>query len=129
MIALLSWGVWGFFVKLASNYLEWYQIFVLTNIVYALVAMLVYAILKPSIISVHIHSLYYALLAGLIAPLGYIGFYLALESGKLAIVAPLTALYPIVTILLALLILYEKLTLYQYIGIALAVIAIILLHK
>ena len=53
-------------------------------------------------------------------------FYWALAGGKASVVVPLTALYPVVTLGLALLILGERLSLRQSIGVALALTAIFL---
>jgi transporter family protein len=58
-----------------------------------------------------------------------IPFYLALGTGKAAIIVPLTALYPVVTLMLSLLILQEKVTLLQAVGIILALVAIILMSS
>jgi len=69
----------------------------------------------------------YPFLAGLTGGIGTFFLLKAYEKGNLSIVTVLTALYPIVTILLAFLILKEKITLLQAIGLILSLIAIILL--
>jgi len=63
-------------------------------------------------------SVVLALLAGLFGGGGYVLFMEALETGKASIVVPLTALYPAVTVILALLFLGEKLSTTQAVGIA-----------
>jgi len=68
-----------------------------------------------------------ALVAGVFGGAGYIFFVKALEHGKASVVIPLTALYPAVTAIIALIILREKISLYQGIGIVLAIAAAILL--
>lgn len=69
----------------------------------------------------------YAVLTGLLGGLGNIAFFMALIKGRTAIVAPLTSLFPLVTVLLAVLVLKERLTARQGAGIAVAVAAICLL--
>ena len=60
--------------------------------------------------------------------MGNIAFFQALTNGqKASIVVPLTALYPAVTVLLALVFLGEKLNRYQWLGLAMAIAAIIIL--
>jgi transporter family protein len=56
-----------------------------------------------------------------------VAFYTALESGKASVIAPLTSLFPLVTVLLAVVILKERLNYGQYAGLALALAAIYLL--
>ena len=68
-----------------------------------------------------------AVIAGLAGSLGYVFFVKALEHGEASIVLPLTALYPAVTIVLAVLFLHEKISIHQLIGILLAAVAVVLL--
>ena len=68
-----------------------------------------------------------AIIAGLFGGAGYLFFVKALEQGKASIVIPLTALYPAITAIIALIVLREKISVYQGIGILLAVAASILL--
>jgi transporter family protein len=55
-------------------------------------------------------------------------FYLAaLQNGRVSVIATLTALYPMVTIFLAALVLKERVTFNQYLGMGLAIVAILLM--
>lgn len=70
----------------------------------------------------------YALLTGLFGATGNIALYLALaQGGKASIVLPLVGLAPLVTIVLALLILKETINRIQIAGVMLALVAIYLL--
>src|SRR5437899_2421911 len=70
-----------------------------------------------------------ALGAGTLTCLGNVAYYGALNHGaKAATVVPLTALYPVVTILLAVMVLKERLNLFQIVGIVLSLIAIYLFN-
>jgi transporter family protein len=67
-------------------------------------------------------------LTGVAGTLGTLFLLYALrQGGKASLVVPITALYPLVTIILAVLLLRERVTIQQGIGMALAVIAVVLL--
>ena len=69
-----------------------------------------------------------ALVTGILAGAGNVAFYLALASGgKVSIVAPLTCLFPLVTMLVAYVVLHERLNRLQASGIAMALLSIYLL--
>ena len=69
-----------------------------------------------------------ALVTGVLGSIGNVAFYAALGQGGMAsVVVPMCSLYPVVTVLLALLLLREKVNTYQRIGVVLAVVAIIML--
>ncbi len=125
LVALVCWGFWGFFIKLASRYLGWTQILVISGVVSLLTAMIVF-LGKPQM-DVHSPGIVYALLAGATGALALVAFYNALSAGKASIIVPLTALYPVVTIVISFLILSERISPLKGVGIALAVAAIILL--
>lgn len=72
---------------------------------------------------------YFGLLMGITWGLGTVFFILALEKSKLSVLVPFTALYPAITVVLALLFLGEKLSLKEVVGVALAAFAGILLVK
>jgi drug/metabolite transporter (DMT)-like permease len=70
-------------------------------------------------------GLWFAFIGGTVTCLGNIAYYAALSRGeRVATVASLTALYPVVTILLAILVLRERLNRVQSFGLVLALIAI-----
>jgi transporter family protein len=69
-----------------------------------------------------------ALLSGVFNALGAWAVFAAMKSGgKASIVSPLTALYPLVVVLLAPLILHESITLLQAAGVICALTAVVLL--
>ena len=126
LVTIVCWGFMGFITKLTYKYFSWHQIFVVTNIVPFATSLLILFLLKRSI---NIHSLGfgYALLAGVASALGAIAFYSALGVGNAIIVVPLTALYPVVTVILSYLILHEEISLIKGVGLMLALVAIILI--
>jgi len=125
---LLLWGVWGVALKVASTGEEWYRVYVTTNlvIVAAVIALLIYY--SPSNAVMTGSKAVVALLAGAAGTLGYFFLILALKwGGKASIVIPLTSLYPAVTVVLSRVVLGEEMSLRQYAGIVLAIVAILLM--
>lgn len=96
------------------------------------VAVLVVAVVwvfvpKPARGELHMPSLGTAAWSGLLLGLGNALFVLALQVGSLALVSVLVALYPLSTILLARFVLKEHLSRIQWTGVALAIVAAVLL--
>jgi transporter family protein len=69
----------------------------------------------------------YALLTGVVASLGNVSYFAALSRGPASVISPVTALYPLVSVALAAVVLREKVNRLQQAGIGLALVAIILL--
>jgi transporter family protein len=125
LAALVLWGVWGLFPKLATNYLSPASVFVFSGIgnVVVLIVVLAFLNFRPD---VHPRGITLAIVAGLLGTVATIPFLYAISKGKASVVVPIASLYPVVTIVLALLILREPMTLKQGAGIVLAIIALLL---
>jgi len=89
-------------------------------------SLILYLYWKPTI-PVNSQGFHYALVGGTAGSLALIAFYSALGVGKASVVVPLTALYPAVTLVLSRLLLKEEITMSQSLGIAFALIAILLI--
>ena len=125
-IAIICWGIWGFLMKQALNYLDWRQIFIIQSIFTLVTSLLILAFLRPSM-NLHFPDIGYAFLASIASSLAVMAFYHALEAGKAINVVPLTAaLYPVVTVILSYLFLNEKIGLLGGIGIVFALIGVLL---
>ena len=125
IVCMILWGLWGLILKLAYKEAYWNEVYFISSIASFLIALTVF-LMTHGKLSFKVSSLY-ALFAGIFGGVGYIFFIKSLEHGKASIVIPLTALYPAITVILAFLVLHEKLTITQVLGIALAIIAVILL--
>jgi transporter family protein len=66
----------------------------------------------------------WALLTGILGGAGNVAFYLALLKGKVSVVAPLTGLFPLVTVAAARLFLKERINRLQMLGLLMAAVAI-----
>lgn len=128
LTAAVCWGVWGVLAKGPSRELSGWMTQLLFTV--ALVPSAIYAAMSPQLYTGTDRSrgLFWGFLSGLLAAAGNICFYLALEAGaETAIAVPLTNIYPLVTALIAYFWFHEKLNRLQLGGLALAVVAIILL--
>ena len=124
---LLFWGVWGIVVKLATKEigmqaLFWGQLGAigLFPLYFFLFKDMLPLELKASTIAL-------SLVAGMLGVLGTMTFYVLLRVAPASIVVPLSALYPVVTVVLAYFFLHEDLSLPRVAGVACALVAIWLL--
>ena len=123
--AMLCWGVWGFVPKLTTRYLNPQSAIVFEvggAICLAFIA-LVSLKFQPD---VHPTGIVLAVITGMLGFLGAFCFLNAVATGPVTLVATLSALYPAISVLLAVFWLHEPVTLRQGIGIALAFAAMIL---
>lgn len=125
LFALILWGVWGFLPKLATRYIEPQSVLVFQTIGSILVTIVILATIdfKPEL---HTKGVTLAIVTGIIGTLGTASFLYSIAKGKASIVVTMTALYPIITIILSLLILKESITIKQGIAIILALTAMAL---
>ncbi len=124
----ILWGLWGVFIKLASEGRAWREVYVTTNLaVLAIVAAIFVSGGGLELVMTGRQALY-ALAAGVTGALGYILLIYALElGGKASVVIPLSQLSPAVTVVLAFLVLGESITARQAAGVVLALAAVVLL--
>jgi len=128
LMALGLWGIWGFLSKVATQHLPSPAVYLLS--ISGHLAVIGYlgatgglAIpWQPTGVAV-------ALAAGVCMAFGLLGFFQALAAGTAAVVVPLTALYPVVTVILSWAVLHETPTPRHLAGIALALAAVWLLSK
>ena len=123
--ALLSWGVWAVLSKLLGNGLTAEQSQALSTLGLApILAPLAWAA-RSELRSASGKGLALALVGGIITCLGNIAYYSAVARGeKVATVASITAIAPLVTVLLAVLVLRERINRIQVAGIILSLVAI-----
>jgi len=126
LVSLICFGFWGFFSKLAILHINSKSALVYQSLGVALVGLITLGLLQFKL-DVSLKGISFATLAGMSTGLGCLFFFIAADKGKVTTVVTMTALYPIITILLAYLILHESVNLKQASGIALALAAIYLL--
>jgi transporter family protein len=125
-LTVVTWGLWGVFSKLASNYSKPKQA-LLFQTAGVLAFAVVVLFMEKFRFEWSVPGFSWAALGGFFAFIGFLTFFAALDQGKASTVVTLSALYPLVTILLSILFLQERLTPRQGIGIVFALIASVLL--
>lgn len=130
VLAIFMWGLWGFFGKLAlERGMTPTMIFLSEVFVSAICAIpILFIILRKKDISLpHVSWNVFGLISGIGLALGLLFYYLALEKGQVSIVVPLTAIYPIIPVFLGYLILNEKPSFSQWVGVILIITGAVLL--
>ncbi len=124
--SLLSFGMWGFFSKLSVLHIDSKSAMIYQSIGVAVIGVVALTMMnfKPAM---GVKGVGYATLTGLAYGIGCLFFLIAASKGKIITVVTLTALYPLVTIMLAYYLLQEAVSLRQCLGIGLAFIAILLM--
>jgi len=126
LVALALYGFWGFFPKLAVGYIDPRSALVYEVLGALAVGGLVLAKLDCRPQS-HPLGILFSVLTGIAGMTGTLFYFNAASKGRISVVVSLTALYPLVTIILAALFLREPITPQQWLGMACAVLAIFLL--
>lgn len=127
LLTALLWGVWGFEAKLLVDRASPHAGQVLFT--FGMVVPLAVVLLskrrfqgeRPR------RGMFFAFLTGLLGGGGNVAFYMALKGGSASTVVPLTSLSPLVTVLVGVVFLKERMKACQYGGLALALVAIYLL--
>jgi transporter family protein len=123
-LTILMWGLWGFFGKLAlERKMAPTSIFLVETLVSAALAIPLFLILVHGQGAQSPAASFnaFGLLSGVALALGLFFYYLALQQGRVSIVVPLTATYPVVAALLGVGLLGERPSLTQWLGVLLVV--------
>lgn len=132
LATIALWGTWGFVSKIASAGVDAYVNQLLYTVgLLPLMAFVGWSVARRSHADARTNrarGIFWAFLTGILGGLGNLAFFQALvKGGSASVVAPVTALFPVVTVLLALVFLKERLGRTQWVGLALAFVAIYLL--
>jgi transporter family protein len=126
IVVLVLWGLTAVFQKLTTNYISAESTLVWRTVGFLLIVPLIYP--GRELFHHSLRSQAYGFIAGLLCALGCIGLFAAMKSGgKASIVGPLSALYPIIVVILSPLVLHESITALQGIGVLCGLIAVVLL--
>lgn len=132
LISIVSWGLWGFFSKLAMYHFDPHRF----NTVYLIVGVICsafmfilnYERLDLSIIMTT-ESIVYIIITGFLFTVSAVCFYIAIEKGKISIVMPLVGLNPAIAVLLSIAFLGEIFTGFNFVGASLAITGSIILTR
>lgn len=128
LAVIVLWGLWGFFGKLAVQRIGIQSSFwnALTLILTITFFLLFSHQLTP--VKENPSGILFAIFAGICSGLASILFFILLGQKPVGLLVATTALYPLVTLILAAIFLKESLTLVTGIGFIFALIALFLLH-
>jgi drug/metabolite transporter (DMT)-like permease len=131
LVTLLSWGLWAILLheKLATQPVSAAQSQAMSTLGILPILIAVGLIKDESPPRNYRRGVVLAFGSGVISGLGNIGYYAALANSQASTVVPLAALYPAVTILLAIPLLRERVAGLQWLGVAASLVAIYLFLK
>jgi len=130
LIALFFWGLWGFCEKMASRSVIPGNLIILSTLgSFAIFPIYLMAFGRHFTFNWGNPDYYMSLAGGMAGAVGGVFFYFALSEGEASRVVVITALYPMITVILASLFLHETLTLSKLAGIACAIAAMVLLTR
>ena len=126
LLCVFCWGIFGFLAKLGSNQLAPRQMQILFTA--GMLPLLAAAFLNAGRrVDTDRLGVLYGILNGVLAGLGGLAYFAAMEKGKASLVGPVTSLFPLLTVVLAVLILRERMNRIQIAGIVLGMISIVIL--
>ncbi len=123
----LAWGIWGITAKIAVKQIG-LQLLIWGQLATLLLFPLFFLLFKELLpLKIDATGIAWALLTGALGTLGTLFLYLTLRAAPASVVVPLSALYPVVTVILAYIFLQEELSLTRLLGVACALAAVWLL--
>lgn len=128
ILTVLLWGVWGATSKAVANDINAYMNQVLFTI--GLIPLLMLVVRSSQLRGGRDRKrgIYYAVITGILGGTGNILFFTSLTmGGRASVVVPMTSLSPLGTVVLAFLVLRERISKSQILGLAIAFVAIYLL--
>lgn len=121
-LTVLAWGVWGLCSKLASNYTRPRQ-----TLLFQALGVLAFALFVLVLERFRVEwspaGFGWSFAGGFIMFIGFLTFFAAVEQGKVSTVITLSSLYPVITILLSVIFLHERIGRREGLGIAFALVA------
>lgn len=125
-IAFVTWGLWALLPKITTSLIDPRSVLFFQALGAFLTALVVLATLgfKPM---VEARAVSLALLTGALGMAGGLAYLYAISRGPATLVAVVTALYPLLTVVLATIFLGESVSLKQWLGIGLGLVSIVLI--
>lgn len=126
LLAVMLWGIVGLLQKVTTNYITADAVLIWDRVGY--LPLLPWLLATTTLSNLGSRDFLIGTLDGVTNSLGAWFLYASLRSGaKASIAVPLTSLYPLLTVLLAVVFLGERLSPLQWVGIGLAVVAGVLM--
>jgi transporter family protein len=126
IVLLVLFGVWGITAKFALREIG-LQIVIWAQVASTAIFPLYFFLFKDLLpLKLETGAIIWALITGALGIGGTMMLYLMLRVAPTSIVIPISALYPVITVTLSFLILRERITPQQWLGILFALVAIVL---
>ncbi len=125
LFSFVFWGLWGFFPKLTTRYISPTSAILYESLISVPVALIILVFVRFQI-ETDPRGILLASITGVLGILGAFGFLIAVTRGPVSLITAFTALYPALTIFLAMLLLGEQLEPRQWAGVGLALVAMLL---
>jgi bacterial/archaeal transporter family protein len=126
LLCIFWWGLWGFLSKVgsaAATPLQMQILFTLGMVPEALAMLLA----RRGKVDRDRVGISYGLLCGIVTGLGTLGYFAALRVQDASVVTPITGVFPALTVVLAFIVLRERLNRVQVGGMLLALASIVIL--
>jgi transporter family protein len=128
LLVLAGWGIWGLVQKPLTDETDvWSVAFVQFGV--TLTWGLGAAFVRRQNLDPRTPGFKFATGAGVLAYAGSLTFLLAIDRASASLVVPMTAMYPVVTIILGVVLLNERLTVSHKVGVVLSLAAIFFLSR
>jgi bacterial/archaeal transporter family protein len=122
LMTLAAWGFWGVFSKFASNHGRPRQI-----LLFQAVGAIAFAAVVLTFERFHVDwspaAFGWSFAAGFVNFMGFLTFFAAVEKGKVSTIITLSSLYPVVTIIFSMILLHERISRREGLGIVMALAA------
>jgi transporter family protein len=116
---MLLWGTWAFLPKISTRTLDARSVLVFQNLGAFSMALVILASARFKL-KFHPAGISWAILTGTLGVLGLLCYLQAVARQSIAIVVMVTALYPVVTVALSVLVLKDRISNMQWLGILFA---------
>ncbi len=126
LLCIFWWGLWGFLSKVGSEAASPMQMQILFTLGMLPIAIGMLLQIRGKLDRDRA-GITYGLLCGVATGLGTLGYYAALREQNASVVTPVTGLFPVLTIVLAFVVLRERLNKVQMGGMILALASIVIL--
>ena len=126
LLCIFWWGLWGFLSKIGSVTASPLQMQILFTLGMLPVAIGMLLLMRGRLDRERL-GIAYGFLCGIATGLGTLGYFAALRQQDASVVTPLTGVFPILTVLLAFVVLRERLNKVQMGGMLLALASIVIL--
>ena len=125
LLACFWWGLFGFLAKLGSDNVSALDMQILFT--GGMLPLAAFILIRRKDLRCDRTGRVIGIGIGIVAGLGGVAYFIAMSRGKASLVGPVTSLFPLVTVLLAMPILRERFNKVQAAGVALALVSAALL--